>query len=427
MKPVQIGLLGCGTVGSGLVELVAKNRSIIADRSGLDLQIRRVLVRDPKKERPVAPELLTTDPAQILDAKDIDVVVELIGGLEPARGHILRAIGQRKHVVTANKMLLAASGSELFRRAAEQRVRIGFEASVCGGIPVLRAIGAGLVANRISAIVGIVNATCNFILTKMGEEHWHFARALVEAQRMGIAEADPTLDLDGQDAAQKLQLLAEMAFGVTLEKAKFLVEGIRQIEDEDILTASQLGFVIKHIAVARDLGPSLELRVHPALLGATHPLAHVRAEANSILVRGDAVTEMVISGRGAGALPTASAVLSDVIEIGRDGQAEHGPAWHLPTRGEKPIAADFESKYYLRLPIKDVPGVIGLITTALGKSDISISHLAATLIEGKPGLGNVKIVAHRTKESALRKAIDEISKLPVLSGRPVVLRIFEEN
>ena len=427
MKPVQIGLLGCGTVGSGLVELIAKNRSLIADRSGLDLQIRRVLVRDAKKERPVAPELLTTDPAAILDAKDIDVVVELMGGLEPARAHVLRAIGQRKHVVTANKMLLAAAGSELFRRAAEQRVRIGFEASVCGGIPILQAIGSGLVANRISAIVGIVNATCNFILTKMTEEKWHFARALVEAQRMGIAEADPTLDLDGQDAAQKLQLLAEMAFGVSLEKAKFIVEGIRHIEDEDIRTAEQLGYVVKHIAVAKDLGTSLDLRVHPALIGATHPLAHVRAEANSVLVRGDAVQEMVLTGRGAGALPTASAVLSDIVEIGGHGQSDHGATWHLPTRGEKPVAADFESKYYLRLPIKDVPGVIGLITTALGKSDISISHLAATLIEGKQGMGNVKIVAHRTKESSLRKALDEISKLPVLAGKPVALRIFEES
>ena len=427
MRSVALGLLGCGTVGSGLVELLERNKTLIADRTGLEIVIRRVLVRDPRKERPLDPTLLTTDPAAILDAKDVDLVVELMGGVEPAKAHVIRALRNRKSVVTANKALMAACGSELLRLAAEQRVWLGFEASVCAGIPILRALEAGLVGNRISMLVGIVNGTTNFMLTKMGEEHWSFAKALVEAQRRGFAEADPTLDLDGIDSAQKLQLLAEIAFGVRLDGRKFPVEGIRHVEDEDLRTAAELGFVVRHLAIAKDLGATLDLRVHPALLPKTHPLAHVRDEFNSVLVRGDAIDEMIFTGKGAGALPTASAVLADVIEIARDGAADKGPSWHIPNKDEKPLAPDLECRYYLRFPIKDVPGVIGMITTALGSAGISISHAAATLVEGKPDLGNVKILAHRTKESALRKALAEIAKLPVLASKPVVLRIFEEG
>jgi homoserine dehydrogenase len=426
MKQVNIGLLGCGTVGGGLVELIRRNHAIVADRTGLDLQVRRVLVQDPRKERAVGPEILTTDAAALLEAQDIDVVVELIGGIDPAKSYFLRALAAGKSVVTANKALLSVAGGELFRRAAEMRVRIGFEASVCGGIPIVRALSAGLVGNRISTLVGIVNSTCNFILTQMAEK-CSFAKALVEAQRAGFAEGDPTLDLDGTDAAQKLQLLAGIAFGARLDGKKFPVEGIRQIEDEDIRTAGELGYVIKHLAIAKDLGKSLYLRVHPALLPVTHPLAHVRGEFNSVLLRGDAVDEMIFTGKGAGALPTASAVLSDIIEIARNGQGEHGSWDHLPTGTEKPLTTDLEARYYLRIPIKDVPGVIGTIATSLGKSGISISHAAATLMEGKPGFGNVKIVAHKTKESALREALDEISRQPVLAGKPVALPIFEEG
>ncbi len=426
MKRVRIGLLGCGTVGGGLVELVRRNRGVVADRTGVELEVRRVLVRDPAKPRPVDRALVTTDPAAVLEDPEIDIVVELIGGIEPARTFVTRAIEGRKNVVTANKALLAASGGDLFRRAAERRVRIGFEASVCGGIPILRAIAAGLVGNRISALVGIVNGTCNLILTKMSEEKCSFAAALAEAQRLGFAEADPSLDVDGRDAAQKLQILAELAFGAKLDHAEFLVEGIRQVEAEDIRAAAELGYVIKHLAIGRDLGGELELRVHPALLPVVHPLAHVRHEFNSVLLRGDAVDEMIFTGKGAGSLPTASAVLSDIIEISRNGHG-HEPSWHLPEAVDKPLAADLESKYYLRFPIRDVPGVIGLIATALGNHGVSISHASATLVEGRPDCGNVKILAHRCLESALRRAIGEISRLPVLAGPAVLLRIFEEG
>jgi homoserine dehydrogenase len=424
MKTVRIGLLGCGTVGSGLVELIGRNRSVVADRSGVSLEVGRVLVRDGKKPRPVPREIVTTDASTILDAPDIDVVVELIGGLEPARAYIARAIDAKKGVVTANKALLAASGIDLFRRAAERHVRIGFEASVCGGIPIIRAISAGLVGNRILTLVGIVNGTCNFILTRMTEEKCPFDAALEEARRRGFAEADPSLDLDGHDAAQKLQILAELAFGARLDQIRFPIEGIRAVAAEDIRAAGELGYVVKHIVVAKDLGDALDLRAHPALLPAVHPLAHVRNEFNSVLLRGDAVDEMIFTGKGAGSLPTASAVLSDIIEISSNGGGE--PVWH-PVPKERALVEDVESKVYLRFPIKDVPGVIGLIATALGNRGISISHAGATLDASRAGHGNVTILAHRCRASALRKSLEEISRLPVLAGKAVALPIFEEG
>jgi homoserine dehydrogenase len=366
MKRVRIGLLGCGTVGGGLVELIRRNRAVVADRTGVELDVQRVLIRDPRKERPVERSILTTDPSLILGAPDVDIVVELIGGIEPAISFIRQAIEAGKNVVTANKALLAQSGAELFRRAADRRVKIGFEASVCGGIPIIRAIGAGLVGNRISTLVGIVNGTCNYILTQMTEAKCTFAAALAEAQRRGFAEADPSLDLDGHDAAQKLQILAELAFGAELDHASFPVEGIRPIEEEDIRSAAELGYVLKHIVVGKDLGDSLDLRAHPALLPEVHPLAHVRNEFNSVLLRGDAVDEMIFTGKGAGSLPTASAVLSDIIDISKNGHGHAESVWHVPDSPRRPIAGDLESKYYLRFPIRDVPGVIGLIATALG-------------------------------------------------------------
>ncbi len=425
MKKVRIGLLGCGVVGSGLVELIRRNRELVARRAGVDLDVRRVLVRDGTKDRPCDRSIVTTSADAILEDREIDVVVELLGGLEPARSYLSRAIRSRKNVVTANKALLARSGGDLFRAADEERVRVGFEGSVCGGIPILRAIAGGLVGNRIHSLVGIVNGTCNFILSRMAEDGHSFADALAEAQRLGFAEADPSLDLDGHDAAQKLQILAELAFGARLAEVRFLVEGIRCLEAEDVRAAQELGFVLKHVALAADSEGALDLRVHPALLPRTHPLANVRNEFNGILLRGDAVGEMVFTGKGAGAAPTASAVLSDIVEIAR-GAGEGEPSRHLPAPHDRPIATDLDSRYYLRFPILDVPGVIGLITTALGNRGISISHAAATLQSARPGQGNVRILAHRCAESALRKSVEEISRLPVLTGKPVVLRILEE-
>ncbi len=314
-KTVKIGLLGCGTVGRGLVELIGKNRSLIRERSGVDLKISKVLVRDLKKDRPgVDKGLLTLNPDDVLK-NGCDLIVELIGGIDPARQFISEAIESKKSVVTANKALLALTGADLFRAAATKGVRLGFEASVCGGIPIIRALQSGLVGNHIGELTGILNGTCNYILTQMTEQAWSFELALKEAQARGFAEADPTLDIDGHDAAQKVEILAELAFGVKVAAGAVSVEGIRLLSEEDIRSAKELGFVIKHIAVARDLGATLDVRVHPALLPTYHPLATVRHENNAVLVKGDAVGEMLFYGKGAGAAPTASAVLSDIIDI----------------------------------------------------------------------------------------------------------------
>jgi homoserine dehydrogenase len=419
VKTRTIALLGCGTVGLGLVELIGRNRALIAERSGVDLEISRILVRDLAKERGGVDRSLLTDRPEEAVANGADVVVEVIGGVEPARTFVLEAIDSGRHVVTANKALLADCGPELFRRAAERNVRIGFEASVGGGIPIVRALASGLAGNRIERICGILNGTCNYILTRMAEEGLSFGAALAVARSRGFAEADPSLDIDGTDAAHKLQILASLAFGRSLGRGSVRVEGIRSIEEEDLEAAESLGFVLRHIAVARDLGETLDLRVHPALLSKDHPLAHVRHENNAVLLKGDAVGEMVFHGRGAGAAPTASAVLSDIIDLARNGA---GPAPRTPVREPVPIA-DSVSERYFRFPVVDAPGVIGLIATALGNRGISISHASATLVPGRAARGSVKILAHACASSVSSKAMDEIARLPVLTGRPVAIPI----
>ncbi len=419
MKTRTIALLGCGTVGCGLVELIRRNRSLIAERSGVDLEISKILVRDLAKNRGDVDRALLTDRPEEAVANGADVVVEVIGGLEPARSLVLGAIDAGKHVVTANKALLADCGPELFRRAAERNVRIGFEASVGGGIPIVRALSSGLAGNRIERICGILNGTCNYILTRMAEEGLSLKAALAEAQARGFAEADPTLDVDGTDAAHKLQILAGLAFGRSLGRDSVRVDGILAIEEEDIEAAASLGFVLRHIAVGRDLGGELDLRVHPALLPADHPLAHIRHENNAVLLKGDAVGEMVFHGKGAGAAPTASAVLSDIIDLARNGA---GPAHRTPTAGPA-VPADPESERYFRFPVVDAPGVIGLIATALGNRGISISHASASLVPGKRDVGSVKILAHTCRAGVARKALEEIARLPVLTGRPVSIPI----
>jgi homoserine dehydrogenase len=416
---VKIALLGCGTVGRGLVELIDRNRAHITERTGVDLEISKILVRDLKKDRGGVDRKLFTDQPEEAVANGADVVVEVIGGVEPARRFLEDAIDAGKHVVTANKALLAGCGPELFRRAAERRVRIGFEASVGGGIPIVRALSSGLAGNRIERICGILNGTCNYILTRRAEDGMEFDAALAEAQARGFAEADPTLDIDGTDAAHKLHILAGLAFGRPLGRDSVHVEGIRAIEREDFQAAESLGFVLRPIAVGRDLGGELDLRVHPALLSRDHPLAHVRLENNAVLLKGDAVGEVVFHGKGAGAAPTASAVLSDIIDLARNGT---GPAPRLPSAGPA-AAADPESERYFRFPVIDAPGVIGLIATALGNRGISISHASASLVGRR---GSVKILAHACRASAARKAVEEIGRLPVLTGRPVSIPIERE-
>ncbi len=317
MRRVNIGLLGCGTVGRGFVELVSRERDRIRARDGIDLQIRKILVRDPEKRRPnINPSLLTTSAIDVLDADmqgGCDVVVELVGGVHCAGAYVRRAIENRRNVVTANKALLADCGHELFAAAAKQGVRIGFEASVCGAIPIVRALARGLAGDRVREISGILNGTCNYILTRMEQDDLEFADALRLAQERGFAEADPALDVGGQDAAQKLQILAELAFGRRDVASR--VHGIADVTKSEIEQARARRCVVRHVATARRVAGGMELRVERRELPEFHPLAAVRDENNAVMLRARAAGEMLFVGKGAGSLPTAAAVLSDVIEI----------------------------------------------------------------------------------------------------------------
>ena len=394
-RKLNVGLLGCGTVGRGLVELVARNRTLIGQRTGVELSITRILVRDAHKARPgVERNLLTTHPEKVID-NGCDLVVELLGGIEPARALIQRSLARNKHVVTANKALLALDGFSLMKAAEIQKVRLGFEASVCGGIPIIRALRNGLVGNQIQSLSGILNGTCNYILTRMTEDQVDFRDALADAQAKGFAEADPTLDIDGHDAAQKLKILAELAFHARVPADAVRVEGIRHITADDIQAARELGYVIKHIASGEATGDSIWLAVRPVLLPASHQLAGIRDENNAVLVRGDAVGEMLFSGKGAGSLPSASAVLSDVVDIAchRGGFAA-SPGRVLDTR-----APDDYGKHYLRFPV-DNPSAIAAITNVLERSGIGIARAAAVWAKTPSGHHHVRVL---TQECPRRK------------------------
>ena len=297
-RKLKIGLLGCGNVGRGLVELINRSSSLIRQRTGAELTITRILVRDLQKERPgVDRSLLTIHPEKVIE-NGCDMVVELVGGIEPARSFIQQSLACRKHVVTANKALLALDGFGLMKAAETRKVRLGFEASVCGGIPIIRALRDGLVGNNIQSLSGILNGTCNFILTRMTEDRVSFETALREAQAKGFAEADPSLDVDGHDAAQKLKILAELAFHAEISPDTVPVQGIRDITASDIEAAADFGYVIKHLASVELVNGNISLRAAPMLLPAAHPLAGVRDENNAVLLRGDAVGEMLFSGKG---------------------------------------------------------------------------------------------------------------------------------
>lgn len=418
LRRCKIGLLGCGTVGQGLVELVNRNRDLIRQRSGVELSFSQILVRDLNKVRHgVDPALLTTLPDKVIN-NGCDLVVELVGGLEPARSYIRRALSNRKHVVTANKALLACDGFSLLREAANQRVRFGFEASVCAGIPIVRALESGLVGNSIQSIIGILNGTSNYILTRMSEAGVEFAEALEEAQAKGFAETDPTLDVDGVDAAQKLKILSELAFGGSIALDAIAVEGIRQITADDVETARKMGYVIKHVAVANCKEGVVSLRVNPVLLPNTHQLASVRHENNAVLVQADAVGEMLFHGKGAGSLPSASAVLSDIVEIAAYKRA-------LPRVFNRRIgtsAPNLRCPRYLRFPVAET-SAIGTITAMLERNGIGVTRAAAKWAKRFSDQNQVGIFTEPCTESQLEPALQQVQALGVLKGTMVALRV----
>ena len=421
-KTVRIGLMGLGTVGSGLVSLIERNAPIIERRSDVKLEIARALVKGANKKRPLPEDKVTLNPRDIFDDPSIDIVVEVIGGIEPARTYLLEALKAKKNIVTANKAVLAAHGDEILALAGANECQVGFEASVCGGIPIIQALSSGLIANRVDELIGILNGTSNYILTRMSEEECTFDFVLSEAQEKGLAEADPSFDVQGIDAAHKLLILAELTFQVKAQMNEITVEGIDRITPVDIKTAHDFGFVIKPIAIAVRDGDNMDLRVHPALLPKLHPLASVHHEFNAVLVKGDAIGEMIFYGKGAGSLPTASAVLSDIVEIARSDYVV--PVWN-PQKSIKFAPIESKSRYYLRFPIYDKPGMIGKIATVLGDHGISITHAMALLECNETNKGNVMIVTHASKEQDIRHALADIQKAGTLTETPLAIRMLE--
>ncbi|MGE3127592.1 MAG: homoserine dehydrogenase [Fimbriimonadaceae bacterium] len=422
MKTTRLGLLGLGTVGSGLVDLLEKGSASLCHRLDTKISVVRALVRDGTRPRRLPASMVTTDPAAVIETDDVDMVVELMGGIEPARSYILRALAAGKPVVTANKAVLAQHGAELLAASHFAGRPIGFEASVCGGIPLLRAISTGLIADEVEQMVGILNGTSNFILSKMHRDGLDYASAVALAQERGLAEADPTLDVNGSDAAHKLILLSELMFQTAVGFDQIEREGIESIEPIDIQTADDFGYVIKPVAVAKRVADALDLRVHPALVPYTHVLGPVSDEYNAVLLRGDATGETLFYGRGAGSLPTASAVLGDIVELVRH------PDWRIPWDPAKSTRVRHvpgESRFYLRFPVDDRPGLIGKVATALGDRGVSISHAQARLIAEEGAAGNLTILTHATSEPVVSEVLHGLEADGAIRAPALSLRILD--
>jgi homoserine dehydrogenase len=433
-KTVTFALLGLGTVGAGVAELLEKNRQLIEGRVGAALVLKAALVRDVKKARSGVPAsvLLTTDPDVILRDPDIDIVVEVMGGFEPARDYILRAIDARKQVVTANKAVLAKHWDEVFKRANDRDVDVYMEASVGGGIPCVQAINDGLAANRIERLSAIINGTTNYILTGMAAHGKSFDKALKDAQTKGYAEADPSFDIDGMDACHKLAILSSISFDQRVRVEDILLQGIRGITKQDIdIARLEMGCVVKHVALARvrSKDDALEVQVVPALLPLDHPLAGVDGVNNGILVKGDAVGEVLFSGRGAGKMPTASAVISDIIFVARNvhvGVAGRVPAIpyeedKAPGRRIVPVD-EIENRFFVRVTVSDQPGVLAAIAKVLADQAISISSVAQNEKE-KGNTVPVYISTYKATEKAMREAVEALERLPAVKPGTLVLRL----
>jgi homoserine dehydrogenase len=429
MKEIKIGLIGFGTVGTGVVKVLQDNAPLIEHRLGGRIRLHRIADIDLERERgvQVPQEILTTDAEAVLADPEIAICVELVGGIEPARSFILKAMESGKHVVTANKALLALHGAEIFDAAQAHGVRIGFEASVGGGIPIIRSLREGLVANRIISLFAILNGTSNYILTRMTQEKKGFREVLKDAQRLGYAEADPILDVEGVDTAHKLAILATLAFGIRVDLNDIFVEGISDITPLDIQYSSELGYRIKLLAVGKGDGEKVELRVHPTMLPSHHLLSTVEGVFNAIYISGDAVGPAMFYGQGAGALPTGSAVVSDLVDLCGDIiKGIKGRGSHLPLvasqEGAVKTIDEVVTPYYLRFTALDRPGVLSTIAGILGKHEISI---ASVIQKGRMIKGAVPIVmmTHEAKGRNIHQALDEINKLDIIRAKTTLIRV----
>jgi homoserine dehydrogenase len=434
-KVINVGLIGFGTIGTGVVKLLRKNGNLIAERLGATLNLKRIADIDVGRSRgvDVAQGVLTTKADDIINDPDIDIVIELMGGYEPARTFILKAIDNKKHICTANKALLATHGDDIFKSANKKGVNIGFEASVGGTIPVIKTIKESLIANHIESIAAIVNGTSNYILSKMTDEGGSFQAVLTEAQSLGFAEANPSFDIEGIDASHKLAILLSLSYGKKVSLNDLHREGISMIGEQDIAFAKELGYRIKLLAIAIRRGEQIEARLHPTMIPFDHMLANVNSNFNAFHIIGDSSDSVFLYGQGAGMMPTASAVLGDVVDISRD--IIKGIAGRVPPRilDEETIEEinllpfdDIITNYYFRFSAVDRPKVLSRIAGILGQNNISI---AAVIQKGRKQDGAVPIVmtTYKAREKDVQKALDDIDKLDVVMGKTMLIRIEDEK
>ena len=432
MKPINVGLLGIGTVGGGTFTVLRRNQEEITRRAGRAIVLKMIADRDLKKARKLAGKsvAVTADALEVVNNPDIDIVVELVGGTTVAKQFIMKAIKNGKHVITANKALLAKHGNEIFAAAHRHGVMVAFEAAVAGGIPIIKALREGLTANRVEWIAGIINGTSNYILSEMRNTGASFSEALKQAQALGYAEADPTFDIEGIDAAHKLTILAAISFGIPMQFAKAYTEGISKLTREDIRYAEELGYRIKLLGITKRTPKGIELRVHPTLIPARRLIANVEGVMNAVLVKGDAVGATMYYGAGAGAEPTASAVVADLVDVTRMHTAD--PKHRVPHLAFQPDAltdtpilpiSEVQTSYYLRLRAFDKPGVLADITRILADSEISID----AMVQKEPSEGEEQVdiimLTHETVEKNIDAAIRKIERLFTISGKVVRIRL----
>ena len=434
MKPIKVGLLGIGTVGGGTWAVLARNREEISRRAGRDIRISVVADKETAKAKKLTggKARVTADAFEAVRDPDIDIVIELIGGTTTARELVLAAVESGKHVVTANKALLAIHGNEIFAAAQKKGVMVAFEGAVAGGIPIIKALREGLSANRIEWIAGIINGTSNFILSEMRDKGLPFATVLKEAQKRGYAEADPTFDIEGVDTGHKLTIMAAIAFGIPMQFDKCYKEGIARLTEGDIRYAEQLGYRIKLLGITKRTAQGIELRVHPTLIPAKRLIANVEGVMNAVLVKGDAVGPTMYYGAGAGAEPTGSAVVADLVDVTRLHTAD--PEQRVPHLAFQPDRMsslkvlpmdEVVTSYYLRMQVEDRPGVLADISRILADASISIN----AMVQREPAKGEKQVdiimLTHQTREKSINTAIGKIEKLPVVTGKITRIRLEE--
>ena len=427
---IKVGLAGFGNVGKGTYDILERNHSLIRQRAGAPISVKRVTVRNVDRVKLLVDEdvIVTNDWHDLVNDPEVNVVVEAMGGIEPAKSLILAAIDAGKHVVTANKALLAEHGNEIFSAAQAKGVNVAFEAAVAGSIPIVKALREGLAANRVSSIAGIINGTCNFILSTMRDTGRSFDDVLKEAQRLGYAEADPTFDIEGTDSAHKLMLLSAIAFGVPVDMSKVHIEGITHLEAKDIKFAEELGYRIKLLGITKYTDYGIELRVHPALVPTRRLLANVEGAMNAVVVKGDAAESSLYYSKGAGSESTGSAVVADLIDIARTAEVAVSERPRMPTTTHNPKAKSFADfgdtvcSYYLRIPVEDKPGVLAEIARILADNKISIESLIQKEAPLEDASTEIILLTHSTREADIQRAIRTMQQLANVRGAIVLLR-----